>query len=136
MPWSFDIRECSAGCYKVAAHRNTGQSITKEGFECVIEELLTEVYKEEVNIGSTESKALYDITLAFLDSHWWEGEYFTGTFGSWSITNRADSNKSIHYDGRDFYLMISKEADNYSWQGELKQLSKGRCHYFRQIVYL
>jgi|GEM_PF-6374711 len=136
MPWSFDIHESSANSYKASATHHTGQSISKDGPERVIQELLADVYLAEVEIGTLDSKAVYDVTLDFLGPKDWEGQYHEKIFGSWSIINKSDQNKNIHYDGRDFYLMMSKEPDRYIWQGELKQLSKGRCHYFRQVVHL
>lgn len=136
MPWTFDIREVSAGCYKTSATRDSGQSIAKDGFESVIEELLADVYRAEVDAGTLDSKAAYDVTLDFLGTSRWEGRYHEKMFGSWSILDRRDQNKAVHYDGRDFYLMVSKDSNGYSWQGELKQLAKGRCHYFREVVYL
>lgn len=133
MPWIFQIREVSAGHFTAKATCESGQSISKDGTEDVIPEIVSEAYRAEVASGTLNSKAAYDVTLDFLGAGGWEGRYNEHMFGSWSILSRSDSNRAVHYDGRDFYLMVSREPHGYSWQGELMQLAKGRCHYFREI---
>jgi hypothetical protein len=108
MPWIFSINEVSAGHFVAIAKRDTGQSIS----------------------------AAYDVTLDYLGVRGWEGRYHERAFGSWSIHNRLDSLRAVHFDGRDFYVMVSRDARGYSWQGALSELEKGRCHYFREIATL
>lgn len=136
MAWAFYIREVSANCYQTEAIHDSGQKITKDGVEGVIEELLADVYRAELKFGTLNSVAAYSVTLDFLGQTNWEGKYFEKMFGSWTIQNRDTETRAIHYDGRDFILMVSKTSGEYAWQGRIEELVKGRCHYFREAVYL
>jgi hypothetical protein len=136
MPWTFRINEVSAGHFVATATRDTGETISKDGSDDVIPEIVADAYRAEVASGTHDSKAAYEVTLDFLGGTRWEGHYHERMFGSWSILSRSDPNRAIHYDGRDFYVMVSREERGYSWQGDLKQLEKGRCHYFREIATL
>jgi hypothetical protein len=136
MPWTFSINEVSAGHFIATAKRHTGQTISKDGSDDVIPDLIQDAYRAEVTTGALDSKAAYEITLDFLGVREWEGRYHERAFGSWSILSRSDSMRAVHFDGRDFYVMVSREARGYSWQGALSELEKGRCHYFREIATL
>ncbi len=136
MPWIFSINEVSAGHFVGTAKRDTGQSISKDGSDDVIPDLIQHAYRTEVKTGALDSKDAYDVTLDYLGARGWEGRYHKRAFGSSSILNRSDSLRAVHFDGRDLYVMVSREARGYSWQGALSELEKGRCHYFREIATL
>jgi hypothetical protein len=130
MHWKFTINEVSAGHFSCTAIRDDGRNISLDGDDTVIARILHEAYLAEVSIATSGGAAAFEITHSFL--HRWSAVYHTGMMGSWTVSD-VRSGRQIDYDGRDMYLMVTREPSAYSWQGGIAELSKPRCHFYREL---
>ena len=133
MRWIFTITEESACHFVAEAKRFSGETISAHGDERVIPRILHEAYQAELKIGTCHGDAAYHITASFLSR--WPSVYHEKTFGCWTV-GKDDCFPRIDYDGKDFYLMVSETTGAYSWQGNIDQLAKEQCGYFRKITEL
>ena len=130
MRWRYSINEVSAGHFTCEAIREDGRSISLDGTDDVIPQALHDTYMIELSLGVYPGSASYEITRSFLSR--WTGVFHTGMMGSWTVSDPATSRR-VDYDGRDMYLMVSRDSSGYSWQGGIAELSKARCHYYREL---
>jgi len=130
MRWHFKVTEISAGHYNCVATREDGRSIECDGSDAIIPEAIRDAYLAEIAAGTCDAEASFHVTHGFLSR--WSGVYHRGMMGSWTVSDPT-SGKRIDFDGRDMYLMITRDSSGYSWQGGIADLSKARCHYFREL---
>ena len=130
MRWQFKIREISVGHYNCLATREDGRSIERDGSDDVIPQAIHDAYLVEIELGTCDAEASFHVTHGFLSR--WKGVYHRGMMGSWTVSD-PETNKRIDFDGRDMYLMITRDSTGYSWQGRIEELTKERCHYFREL---
>ena len=130
MRWQFKIREVSAGHYNVLATREDRRSIARDGSEDVIAQAIHDAYLAEIEAGTSDGEASFHVTHGYLSQ--WSGVYHRGMMGSWTVSDPT-SGKRVDYDGRDMYLMVTRDSSGYSWQGHIAELNKERCHYFREL---
>ncbi len=130
MRWHFKITEISAGHYNCVAMREDGRGIERDGSDAAIPEAIHDAYLAEIAAGTCDAEASFHVTHGFLSR--WSGVYHRGMMGSWTVSDPTSA-KRIDFDGRDMYLMVTRDASGYSWQGGIADLSKARCHYFREL---
>lgn len=130
MRWHFKINELSPGHFNCVATREDGQRIERGGSEDKIPEAIRDAYLAELAAGTCDAEASFHVTHGFLSR--WAGVYHRGMMGSWTVSD-STSGKRIDFDGRDMYLMVTRNSSGYSWQGGIAELSKGRCQYFREL---
>lgn len=133
MRWHFEINEISSGHFHCVATREDGRSISCDGPESVILTIIRDSYHAEIAAGTGDGEALFHVTRGFLSR--WSGVYHRGMMGSWAVSDSA-SDKRIDYDGRDMYLMVTRDRSGYSWQGAISDVAQGRSHYFREVATL
>lgn len=133
MRWHFTMTEISAGHYHAEAFRSSGASLSIDGNEGILARILKDAYDAEMKSGTFHGDAAYHITSSFLCS--WPSIYHEKMMGCWTVGNSSGFPR-IDYDGRDFYLMVSERPDEYSWQGHIDRLAKGRSGYFDKLVTL
>lgn len=133
MRWHFKVNEISAGHFHCVATREDGRSISRDGPGGAIPEIIRDSYLAEIAAGTGDGEALFHVTRGFLSR--WSGVYHRGMLGSWTVSDPA-SDKRIDFDGRDMYLMVTRDRSGYSWQGGISEVAQGRSHFFREVATL
>jgi hypothetical protein len=130
-PWIFKIEEVSANCYRCEATPHyDSRSISRVGFDDVVAEIVRDAYKAELILGTHEIQASYDVTRSYL---WrWRSRRETKHPGSWTVT--GPNEERFLYNAETKRLIVERPVAKRSWEGQISELAKPNCDYFRELV--
>jgi hypothetical protein len=131
--WTFKIDEVSPGHYRCEAIRQTHHSISRDGSESAIAQLLQDAFEMEVQFGTIPGEAAFLVTSGF--QPFWRSEYLPKVFGSWLVESSRQPRRAV-YDGKDFHLALYRQSGPPVWQGHISELQKPVSDYFTKLVYL
>lgn len=129
--WTFKIDEVSPGCYRCEAIRQTHHSISRDGFDSAISELLQDAFEIELQFGTLPGEAAFHITSGF--RYLWRAKYHPETVGSWLVESDREPRRAV-YDGKDFHLALYQQDGPPVWQGHVSALKQTAFPYFLYLA--